>query len=364
MRGIIKKAICGIGRVAFAARKKRLPKRINRILFFKVGAIGDVIMTTPLVRALKKRFPQAKIDYLVGKWSAPVLEKNPNLSNVITFDDNIFFKRNIGRMLSLAKDVRRRKYDVVFILDRAWQANVYAKLLGSFTIGFDRHGEGFANNASAGYDDLRHDVVHYLALGRILSAKTNNTEMEVYFTKKEEGFADTFWKTHGLHGQKVLGIMPGGGSNPGQIVSLKRWPVKRFRELSEKLLKKGHYLIILGGPGDITLSKEFDGLDKHKAINIIGKCSLMESGALMKRCETVFTNDSGPMHLAAAAGSRVISIFGPTDPVKLAPLGKKHVCLHSKLPCQPCYHDGDFADCNDHACMMDITVDEVMKYVK
>ena len=361
-KNAIKSLVCTLGRI-FMSGDGHLPMNPKKVLIFKIGAIGDVMMTTPLVRALRKRFPKAKLDYLVGKWSASIIEKNKNLDEMITFDDTIFFRRKKRELLRLAKEIRKRYYDLIIVLDRSWLVNIYARLFSAPTIGFDRDGEGFANNVSVLYDDEKHDIEYYLDIARRLKCKKETQKMDLFLDKKAIAFADMIWKKHRLAGKSVVCIIPGGGSNPGQTVDLKRWPIGKYALLAEEIIKSRKTIILLGGESDTALKKHFRHLPKDKVIDLIGKCDINESASVMARCSTVICNDSGPMHIASAVTKRVIAIFGPTDPVKLGPLGKKDIVLKKDIPCRPCYHDGIFTDCKHHQCMRWITVDEVLKHV-
>ena len=334
----------------------------KRILFFKLGAIGDVLMTTPLVRQVRKNFPKAKIDYLVGGHSAKVLEGNKNIDEIISFDENIFIKKKIICWMNLIRVIRKRKYDLIFICDKHWIFNMTALLTGaSIRVGFDRMGkEGIGLTHKVYYREIRHSLLYYLDLAKAAGLKVEytDTQMDISISKADEKWAADFWKKNKL-GNKAIGVAPGGAINPGQTFFGKRWPAEKYAELCEKLNAKGNKIIIIGGPGDEAAAQTIAA--KAKVVNAIGKASIKQSAALIKKCKAFVCNDSGPMHIAATTGTRVISLFGPTDPRRLAPIGKKNNYVwHEK---EPVYDEIYKTKPVINGGIEKITVTEVLRYL-
>lgn len=364
----MKKIIIGFGKTA----KKILPKKepdlskVKKICIFKVGAIGDVLMTTPLVRWLCSRFPKAQIDYWTGKWSSPVIENNHHLDHVKAFDEKIIFRKKLFALQKLAKKIRKEKYDLMFMLDFSYLANIFAKVICRMPviIGFDRNGEGFLLTKTAKYGKRRYDVEAYLDLARLVKAKpSDNSNMEMFFKPEEDKFAREFFKKHKLNPEKTIAIAPGGAKNPGMDLDFKRWPAVRFAKVAKALEKKGYQILLIGGPGD----REASDIVKVvvKCTDATGKFSLRKSSALLRYCKQLVCNDSGPMHIAAAVGTPVTAVFGPTDPKKLAPRGRKHKILWKHPDNKPCYVDGELLNCPDnHKCIKHITVNDVLKAIK
>src|SRR3990172_2999705 len=151
---MIKSILCGIGKVyrGLVFREAVETSNIRRIAFLKIGAIGDVVMTTPLVRTIRNCFSHAHISYYVGKWSASVLEGNTHIDSIISFDESIVFGGNIVGLLKLARRIRQGKFDCLFVLDTSYLAGLFGALCGvPVRCGFDREGEGFANTICARY---------------------------------------------------------------------------------------------------------------------------------------------------------------------------------------------------------------------
>lgn len=279
-------------------------------------------MSTPLVRQVKRQIPDATMHYLVGKHSAPILKRNPHLDKIIPFNEEIFTKRQITKVMQMVSYVRKQKYDIAFVLDKHWIFNLTAKLSGiPKRIGFDRLGkEGQFLTHKVYYGKIRHDVRYYLDLAREANMQVRyfDHQMEVNLSLNDLAYASAFWQENGLD-DNVIGICPGGGKNPGQVLEDKIWPIEKYTQLIDELLKRNHDILLLGGPTD--KAKEIAIRQKHKNISsAIGKSNLHQSAALMRRCSLVICNDSGPMHLAACVNKRVIGIFGPVHPERKAPL--------------------------------------------
>lgn len=298
-------------------------KKNRKILLFKIGAIGDTLMTTPLVKQLRKNYPKAQIDYLIGKYSAPILKNNKNIDNIIKFDENIFIKKQFKNWLALIKSIKNRKYNLIFVLDKHWSFNLTAKLSGiKRRVGFNRYNkEGYFLTDKVYYGKIKHDIFCYLDLAKKVGLNVNyhDFKMDVFLNKEDLNFANRFWKENKLFNKKVIGICPGGGNNPGQILQEKILPIKHYIKLIEHLKKP---VLLLGGPDD-KIKEEQIMQQCPYVISTIGKYSLQQSIALMQKCSKVVCNDSGPMHMAAAVNKNIISIFGPVHPKRKAPLWKE-----------------------------------------
>jgi lipopolysaccharide heptosyltransferase II len=306
-----------------------------RICIFKVGAIGDVLMSTPMVHALRQRYPKAKIDYWTGTWSAKVLNGNKDINRVIAFDDATFFKKRVDLMIGLARQIAAQKYDAMFILDKHWSLGTFGRLCNiPVRIGFDREGEGFAHTIAVPYGPVKHEVDYYLELAyRAGAKKVKQPKMEFALSNEDKHFADQYFKSRGLNPKKTIAVIAGGAKNPGQNMPIRRWPTEYFAFVAQALAKEGWQIILIGkSPGDDdTLPIMLQAVPN--AVNAIADFSLQQSAALMQKCRMVICNDSGPLHIAAAVGTPTISIFGATDPHRKAPRGKTHLWIWNPVNC-------------------------------
>ncbi len=331
------------------------PQHINRLLLFKIGALGDVLLTTPLVRALRQRFPGAQINYLTGRWSAPALQNNPHISNLIEFDDQIISHRNVLKLLSLAAGIRRKKYDVIFVLDPGWQAGLLTSFFGSFRVGFDRGGEGKFHHLTISFQSTQHDSEQYLALGNLVGARSNNTSLELFRTTDDESVAGHLLKDSS---RPCIALCPGGARNPYQDMPERRWPAAYYHELATKLEAVGFSVVILGNQADAGTARK---VATQRSLNLAGRTNLHQAAAVVSKCRAAVTHDQGLLHVAATTHTPTISLFGPTDPRRKRPLGEQHrVIWHAAEPCE---HNGKLKQCSPTHDMRSISVAKVLEAV-
>lgn len=302
---------------------------VKKILIFKIGAIGDVLMSTPLVREIRKAFPKAKITYAVGNYSASVLEGNKNIDHLLKFDQNMFFKKNIISALKLRNEINKQKFDIAFVLDKHWSFGLFIKMCGiPVRVGFDRNREGKYNTHNIVYQQVKHEIDYYLSLLDAINVKhSKNTQIDLPLNKKDISFADSFFKKNKLKGKVIGMLIGGGGDNPGESGAIRKWPTDKYIELIQRLAVN-YKIILLGGPKDGELNKDVMKFVKNvNVVNSAGHCNIKQSATLMKKCALIITHDSGPMHMASAVNDMIISIFGPTNPKRKAPLHDKSVAI-------------------------------------
>lgn len=318
-----------------------------------------MLLTTPLLRALRRRFPASRIDYCTGRWSAPALQNNPHLSGIITFDDEIIQQRQITELLRLAGNIRRRRYDVISVLDPGWQVHALARFFGGFQVCLQRNRQRL------------HDSQWYLALGKVLGCKSEDTTLEFIYSGSDEEFAENVLQKNvrpstslppsprlRRAGRVNVAICPGGGENPYQTLPEKRWPVERYRELVHQLESKGYAVVLLGGLNDKTIAQ---AVASPHTLNLAGHTTLGQAAAILAACDLAATHDSSLMHVAAAVGTPTLALFGPTDPHRLAPLGEAHRVIWKAT--HSCYHDGRLSRCTSAHNLRAISVAEVFAAV-
>jgi len=357
---MIRKIICFLGKIFFIFKERKIRCKPKNILVIRSGAIGDVLMITPFLKAIRKKFPRAKINYLVGEWSKSILEDNKNINKIIPFDDNIVYKKKLFKIIRLIKKIRKEKYDLCFVMDKSYHWGIFAILCGiKNRIGFDRAGEGFANNINISFDGSKYELDYNLELAKKVGANTEDQKMEINTNKKDLIFADNLIKKNNIKG-KIIGIAPGGAKNPGQNMFIKRWPLEKYIQLIEKI-NKNNNIILFGGPGDKEIGEKIESkIESKNLYSVIGKTSLKQAAALIKKCNLFITHDSGLMHLAAATGIKLIALFGPTPSKRFAP--KNAVLIESKLKGCPCYDIyGNYNQKIGTECMDYIKVEDVIK---
>lgn len=346
-------------------------KMSEKILLFKIGAIGDTLMTTPFLRQLKKSYPKARIDYLIGNASKDVLIGNQNLNKIISFDESIIFKKKLKEYFNLISKIRKEKYDIVYVLDKHWALNLTSKMFNiKERIGFDRLGkEGRFLTKKVYYGNDKHEIHYYLDLLKAEGIKPNysDTKMDLKLSKEDTKKAETIWKKNSLNNKKVICVIPGGGNNPGESTGIRNWPIYKYIGLIEKLLSKNYKIILIGGKSDEKLSDIIvENIKNKNIINLTGKLKLKESAAVISKCDYVVCNDSGPMHLAACVNDKIISLFGSTNPVRKAPLLKNsHAIWKGKKEYDPEYElYGKMPGKKAIDSIKKITVSDVLKFIK
>ena len=334
-----------------------------KFLIIRIGAIGDVIMTTPMVKAIKKKYPRSEISYLVGKWSMEVLENNPYIDWIIKVNEEWFLKKQFNHLKFLIQDLRKQRFDYGIALDKSWLFNLFLLLCGI------KHRYGFSREhhlinkiiltKQVLFSGKKKEYEYYNdLLYTSLGLNYKYSDMALYPTKKEKSSVDKYMEEYNW---KFVGIAPGGAVNPGQKALQKRWPKKYYSELINHLLLKGKKVFIIGGDGDRHYNRfpEFEGNKNY--YNLTGAFNLRQTYYLLKKyCKIFITHDSGPMHLAAAAKvPKIITLFGPTQPERFAPPN----AIIIKSPVQPSYTiQGKFT--NKDGGMEQITVDEVINHLK
>lgn len=337
-----------LGKTFFIFKNKKIPKNPKKILIMRSGGIGDVLMSTPLVKAIKNHYKNAEITYFVGNWSKDVLKDNPDINKIFNYNDLTIINFKIFKILKLIKQIRKENFNIIFNLEKSWHWGILSFLFKiPLRVGFDRKGEGFANSLTVPFNGEKYELEYYLDLARLLKIKIPTKDMQIYLTKQEKQLANNFIKKNKL--KNIIGIAPGGADNPAQQAFIKRWPTENYIKLIKKL--KNRQFILFGGKNDIETCNK---LKAKNTVSTAGKLTLKQSAALMEKCNLFLTHDAGPMHLAAATKTKLIALFGPTQATRFAP--KNATILKSK--CKPSYTIyGTFK--NKSNCMKKITVNQV-----
>lgn len=309
----------------------------KRILLIKPSAIGDVVHALPILNLLRLRFPSAYIAWLVTPACAALLEGHRQLDEVILFHRRQFGWKNPGAaagIWKLSRLLKKEKFDLVIDLQGLFRSAWLGWQTGSATrVGFAAAREFawiFYNHRiadAAGHKDPlrtghRHAIERYLDLAEALSCARSPVTFEFPISE-----ADRDW----AHGQTdPLG--PYAVLSPGSNWVTKRWPVQRFAELAKKLRAQYKYSIVAAGtPNESDLARQIE-----PDLNLAGKTNLRQLIALLERASLVVCNDSGPMHIAAALGRPLVSLFGPTNPELTGPYGRPETVVRLDIPCSPC----------------------------
>lgn len=366
-----------IGELVFSGLNKILSsqstgKRNPRnILIIKTHAIGDVLLVTPSIRYIRKKFPNAKISMLIGDWSKEALKGNPYIDEIITFEDSILQKKKIIKLLHLIFQLRQKKYDFCIMFHCNPIIHLMAFLIGSpQRIGFEEENSGFSLTHKVPMEQGltgRYMADIYLDLIDSRRIIKRNNGLDFFLKEDEKKFAASILEKYGISKNTLLVSMaPGGGRNPREDVLVKQWSPKGFREVAESIIKDFNgSVIMLGSADDSVIAEEIVDNLSPTPINLCGLTTLRESAALIGESNLLITNDSAPHHIAVALGVPSITIFGPTMPETFIPdHGRdKHLYVKSKLDCSPCYK-GLFPGCKEPKCMEHVSVEQVICLIR
>ena len=338
--------------------KKEL--KMDRILIVNVNWLGDVLFTTPFIRAIRERFPASYIACLVVPRCRELLEDNPNINDVIVYDEDGLHKSIFGKF-NLIKTLRQKGFDGSFLLHRSFTRALLVFLSGiKNRIGYNTKKRGLL--LTKALDEPLgsiHKVEYFLNLAEACGANIVQREYDFFVRDQERREVEDFFKKRGITSDDTLIVLNPGGNWPP-----KRWPKESFAEVADRLSSElNAKVVITGAPSDMDLAHEIMALTKTRLVSATGKTTLKSLGAVMERADLVISSDSGPMHLALGVKSKVIALFGPTSDAITGPYGrqKDFFVIKKDVDCAvPCY---DFT-CNDHRCMKAITVDEVVEKAK
>lgn len=295
----------------------------RNILLIKPGAIGDLIQLTPVIRALAKKYAGARITMLVGNSAtAELFRHSPHIAETMIYDKRGEHRR-FTSLLKLRGELKQKKFDLVLHYQRS---NVKAWLLAS---------AAFPCRVLV-YHKARlrtiHVVDNYLETAAPLGISNARRELEVYAGPDDEKYADRLFVKQGLEGKSVVAL------NPGASHPIKKWGVDQFARLADILTANPRTKIILiGGPQDVADSEKIAEMVPGKVLNMTGKLSLLQLGAVLRKCSLLVSSDTGPLHLATAVGTRILGLYGATDPARTGPVGVGHRVLQAQgLGCIPC----------------------------
>ncbi len=334
-------------------------RKETKILIIKFGAAGDLILAIPSFRAIRKRFPAGKITLLVEPAHHEIVRGCPYLDYIVVYDRKKK-DRSLEKTLKLAGRLRGEDFDLVVDLQNNFRSHLISCLsCAPKRYGYNRGIGRFLLTDKAGkFRTTIPPLRHQLRVLNLLGITGIGDDLELWPTEEDEREISEFLSSAGLRpGQRLIGINPGSSKK----WESKRWPLARFVELGTRLSRElGARVVITGQKAEQHRSRKLVSSIGGETINAVGKTSLSELACLIRHCQVFISGDSAPLHVAAAMDTRLVALFGPTDPVRHLPPGNNHILIRKDLNCSPCYR----GRCYKHICMEEITVDEVFEAVK
>ena len=338
----------------------------SRTLIIKPSSMGDIVQALPVLTALKEAHPDAHVSWLVASGLADLVEDHPRLEEVILFDRRRFGRagRSVGAtldFLAFLKGLRQKRFTTVLDLQGLFRSGLAALATGAPNrVGFREAREMaplfYTSEVALAREEV-HAVDRYLAVARHVGLAAPKATDHLPVSEAARSAARRRLEEAGL--QKGA---------PYAVVcayarwETKRWPAERFAEVADRLYERvGARSVLVGGEAAIPAGRTISGRAKHPPIDLTNRTTLKQLVAVIAEARVLVSDDSGPMHIAAAMGIPVVAVFGPTNPRRTGPHGTGHRVLAGRAPCSPCYRrqclyaGGTMNRC----CMMNIGADEV-----
>jgi len=305
-----------------------------KILILKPSSLGDVIQALPVLRLLKLHFRDAEIFWWIDSALAPLIEGDPDLAGIVRFERKRWTApRHWPEIFRSIRRMREQNFDLVIDLQCLARSGAFAWLArGKFLVGLDEVREG-----ARGFYDLAvprksfhtHAVDWYLS---VLPQIGVSVHKNFVWLPERPQIADAVKSKWKIGNAKWIAIQPGARWDN------KRWPVENFSALVKLLAQKFSEarFAIFGSAEDKPLGEKISRAEPNRILNLCGETSLPEMIEWIRLCDLMITNDTGPMHAAAALGKPLVALFGPTEPRRTGPYGQLQNVLQIQLPCEPC----------------------------
>lgn len=323
-----------------------------RVLIIRLSSIGDVILTTPVLKEFKKKYPNSVIDFIVLDKFKESIEGSPYIDNLILFNKNKY--KGFKGIKDFVSTIKENNYDLVFDLHSKMRSVGICFLLGAKTYRYKKR-------------PLWKTILVKLKLIRY---KADNTIIKNYFgafkdmdiTYKGEDLTFTYEESDLKNVEKYDNFI---ALAPGASKETKKWTVQGFGNLAKLIADKyGKKVILVGGDGDKEKCGKINEISGGACINLAGKLSLKESGALLSKADYLVTNDSGPFHIARGVKTKSFVIFGPTDP-GMFEYDEYGTLIYRNEVCSPCSLHGDKECPKKHFnCMKKLRAEDVLEIIE
>ncbi len=309
------------------------PADVRAILVVRLYFVGDVLLATPVLEALRATFPDAGITTLIKRRARDVLLENPHVDEVLEYDavPHYHSPRWLWR---LAQTLRRRRFDLAVDLTGDMRSSwLLFAADPAFRVGVNHAGAGFLLDRRRPYRSPGHVVDHLVSVVETVGAGvTGEPSPRIYLTLDEISRAGALLAEGGLGDGSPFVLM-----SPGANWAYRRWPADRFGRLAARVLERtGLRSVVAGTAEDAPLAESVVAASSGAAVSVAGRTGLRELAGLAGLARAFVGNDSGPMHVAASQGTPVVALFGPNTPTRFAPRGAPSRVIWPDYPCSPC----------------------------
>lgn len=334
-------------------------KAERRILVIKVGALGDVILAVPSLRMLRYKFPKAFIAVLVDTELTSTLEHCPYIDEIIPFKRKDK-RHKLKNVYAIIRRIRKLAFDMSVDFQNNTKTHLIPFLAGvPARYGYSRGMTGkLLTHGVGSFADPLPPVQHQFRVLSLLGITRYEDALELWPQKDDYDYVLRRFHEAGIEkNSKKVGFV--------LCASLrwqsKKWPLEYFRELSQKLIKTGCVIVLIGDASALSDRNAFMNSNMSGVLDMVGKTTVTQLAALMGVLDCVLSSDTAPLHVASAMGTPIVALFGPTDPRRHMPPSQESIVLKRNLSCSPCYKE---ACHTDHRCMREISVDEVLRNVR
>jgi ADP-heptose:LPS heptosyltransferase len=319
-----------LGRLFPSRKNTTLIASPQRIVLILPCCIGDVVLATATLKAIRGRYPEAQITWTVSSWSKPAIEQHPLLDDILDTGPEALPVKTPKGFIQFVSLLRGGRYDLAISLVRSPLMSLAVWLSGiPLRVGLDSDGRGFGYNLRVPVNPQqpKHEAEIYLETARFIGAETEGCYTNIPASEDARNSIQQKLRAKGIDQPYVI-INPAGGSNPGMQLDLKRWPPENFAALIQKIKQEYALAVVLiGGPKDQPIIAAVQAYISEVLPNFVGELTFAEIAALAQQSRLYIGNDTGLTHLAAAAGTNTLMILGPSDPARYAPFAPNATAL-------------------------------------
>ncbi|HET9844133.1 MAG TPA: putative lipopolysaccharide heptosyltransferase III [Nitrospira sp.] len=323
----------------------------QNILSIKLRYLGDVLLATPTWQALKAAYPGARLTVIVNRGTEDILQSNPHIDEVLSLE-----RGSLVQQYRFIANIRRRRFDTVVDLTDGDRAALLTWISGAgVRIGFnaEHRWTGRCYTRIITSDAGVHRIERDLSALAPLAIPVFDRIPKMWLTEEDDAAAGDLLRRLGVQSDKPRVVI-----QPGARYWFKAWPSERFAELADHVADRyGCQVLVAGSPQEATLAETVVRQAKHRLVSIAGLSRVRTLAALLKGSALFVGNDTGAMHIAAAVGTPVVGLFGPSNPMEWGPRGGPAEVMYKGLDCRDCFHP----TCRraEQNCMKLITVAEV-----
>lgn len=334
-------------------------KNYKKILIIRLDRIGDVLLSTPVIKAVRNSYPESHIAFMVRPYAREIVEGNPYLDEVIIYDKEIRHKGFSGNM-DFIRELRKKKFDLAIVLHPTVRSHMISFFSGiPERIGYDKKAGWLLTKRLPHTKQfgLKHERDYALDMVRYLGIDPKENDIYMPLKEESEKRSRAIFSSNGISGTDTVVVM-----NPGASCPSKRWRAGKFALVADALVRKYNAkVIIISAPSDKEFGDNVVSSMKERAINLSGTTTISDIASILKKAAIFISNDSGPVHIACAVKTPVVAIFGRRDrglsPERWGPTGEVAITLHKDTGCDPCLAHNCL---NGFKCLEAVTVEEVL----